>query len=126
MSGGAGSAHFPVHIEARAENGRVADASRDFPRQAAGGRYSRDGAFGVQPDAMDRAVEVLRLNQSLRDHCLSRAMPRLRALLRFQEGRPIRPPLPLQPKPARLFRVQIVFDLEVKASRETLRVRAYQ
>src|SRR6185503_14848608 len=32
---------------------------------------------------MDRAVEVLRLNQSLRDHGLSRAMPRLRALLRF-------------------------------------------
>src|SRR5262249_14217450 len=58
-AGGARRADVAVDVEPGAEDGRVADAARDLPRQAAGGGHAADLPLRVDPIAIDRAVQMM-------------------------------------------------------------------
>src|SRR4029077_4809206 len=80
-AGGAGGADLPVHVQAGAEDRRVAHAAWDFPREAAGRRHAADLPLGVDAVAVDRAPEMLAADEALADHLQRRLMPRLGAFL---------------------------------------------
>src|SRR5947209_10194378 len=67
-AGGAGGADLAIHVQAGAEDGRIAHAARDLPGEAAGRRHAADLPLGVDAVAVDRAPEVLRAEEPLARH----------------------------------------------------------
>src|SRR5215207_526109 len=117
----AGRADRAVHVQPRAEDGRVADAPRYLPRQPRGRRHAADLALRVDRVAVDRAVEVLLADEPFAHHLQPLAPPDLGALRRVEVVRGVRPALPFEPQLARVFGVQVVLDPEPHVAREGLR-----
>src|SRR5690606_20895825 len=67
-AGGTGGTDGVVDVETRTENRRIADPARNLPGEAAGGGDAADVPGGVDAVAVDRAVEVLRIDLALGDH----------------------------------------------------------
>ena len=100
--GRARGADFAVHIEPGAENRRVADAARNLPRQAAGRRDAADLAAGVDAVAVDRAVEVIGVDQPVVAPCSALdADASVSRACGIEIVRRIGPPLPFEPAAAR-------------------------
>src|SRR5919197_1067019 len=76
----AGGPDRAVNVESHAQDGRVAHAPRDLPRQAARRRHAADFALRVDAVAVDRAVEVILAYEALPDHLQALAPPDLGAL----------------------------------------------
>jgi hypothetical protein len=96
-AGGARGAHFAVEIEAGTQDRRVADAAGDLPGQAARRRDSADLALGAHAVAVDRAVDLLGIDETFGHHLPSRALRGVCALLRVEVVLGVDAALPLQP-----------------------------
>src|SRR6185295_16767694 len=83
-SGGARRADLSVGIDARAQDGGVADAAWDLERQAARGRDARQLAARAQAAAVDRAVDVLGVELSAGQHLRARSFGSLLTLRRIE------------------------------------------
>src|SRR5436853_4763268 len=82
-TGGTRGAHFAVDVKPRPEDWRVTDPPRNFPREAARRRHTANLAFGVDPIAIDRAVNVSRIDEAFGDHLAERFAAGFCALLRI-------------------------------------------
>ena len=67
-AGGARGADVAVDVEAGAEDRRIAEPARNLPGQAARRRDAADVALGVDAVAVDRAVDVVLVDEPRRDH----------------------------------------------------------
>src|SRR5205085_2529789 len=105
-AGGPRRADFVVDEEPGAEDRRVADASRQFPRAAAGGGDAAHVAARVDAVAVDRAVEMIRIDPSLGNHVQLQLAQRRLAPDRIEKARRIAAALPLQPGLARALGVE--------------------
>src|SRR5205085_11085500 len=123
-SGRACRADSAVNVEARAEYGRVADATGNLPRETARRRHAADFALRVDAVAVDRAVEVLLAKQTFLNHLQSFTSPDFGALRRVEVVRGVCAPLPFEPEFARVLCVEVVFDCESHVARERLRAVA--
>ena len=103
----------------------IPDAPRNFPSEAAGGRHATDFAPGIDAVAIDRSVDVLLVDEAFRHHLHHGAAAGVGTFLWIEIMRWVGAPLPLQPKLARLFGVEIVFNLEAEPTRESLRPGAH-
>src|SRR5205085_5815012 len=110
--GRAGCANFTIDVKACAENWRVADASWDFPRETARRSYAADFALRIYPVAIDRAIDTFTLEQTFGDHFFAHATHRFGAFVRIKIMLRVDAAFPFQPHLARMFRVQIILDLE--------------
>src|ERR1051326_4693155 len=119
-----GGADGAIDIQASAQNRRVANATGNFPGQAAGRRHPANFALHIDAVAVDRAVQILRAQQTLRDHILSCLETGGSTFFRIEIVQRIDAPLPFEPQLARMRRVQIVFDTEAHAARKFLRAFA--
>src|SRR5205085_11161156 len=80
--------------------------------------------FGVDPIAIDRSVNVLRVDQTFRYHLEQGAASGLSALLRIEVMLWVDPAFPFQPELARVLGIQVVLDFETEFAREILRAFA--
>src|SRR2546423_9587384 len=97
-TGRAGRADLAIHIQTGAEDWRTAHAPRNFPGEAARRGHATDLSLRVDPVAIDRAVEVLRVDQSFRHHFSQDFAAGFGTLLRIEVMLGIDPPFPFQPK----------------------------
>jgi hypothetical protein len=65
---GSGGADILPQVQPGPENRRVADAPGNLPRQAAGGRHAADLAARPDDVAVDRAPQMVRVDQRLARH----------------------------------------------------------
>ena len=119
-----GGADVAVDVESRAQNRRVAGAPRNLPREAARRRHAADLALRVDAVAVDRAPEVLAVDEAFAHHLDAGVVPGLRALLRAQVVQRIGAPLPLEPLLARVLIDQPFLDRDPHRAREILRALA--
>src|SRR6185295_7016402 len=73
-----------VDIQPRAEDRRIAETSRNLPRESTGRRDAADLTARVDAVAVDRAVQVLFTQFSLGQHLECDAMTSFGALLRIE------------------------------------------
>ena len=126
--GRSGGADILPHVETGAENRRIADPPGNLPRQAARGRHAADFTARTDGVAVDRAPEMVRVDQPLARHLeadrIAGVDTRRRALGPGVRAR-IHPAAPFDPEAARLRRQQIL-DERSRARRELLRARPDQ
>src|SRR5215213_8709367 len=120
-AGGPGGANLVVDVEPGAEDGRVADPSRNFPGEPARGGHAADLPLRVDAVAIDGAVEMVRIDDPLGDHLQLDPPHRLLPLDWIEVVKRVGLALPAQPGGARSFGVEIVLNLEADGPRELLR-----
>ena len=116
----AGRAHFAIDVQTRPEDGRVADAPGDLPREPAGGRHAADLAFRADPVAIDRPIDVILVDDALGNQFHHHAPRRGLPLDRIQIVHGIGGALPAKPRLARTLGVEIGLDGEAHVARECL------
>src|SRR5204862_5409761 len=123
-TGGAGRANLAVDIQPRAEDRRIADPSRNLPRQPTRRRHTADVASAVDAVAVDRAPVVFGIDEAFARHLQPGVVPGFGTLFRVEIMIGINSTLPLQPQAARSLRVEIVLDREPHVACEVLRTLA--
>ena len=102
-AGRSGGADAVPHVQPGAEDRRIADAARHLPRQPARRRHAADLAARTDGVAVDRAPEMIRVDQPFARHLVADGVADLErgAAGRRQCAR-VDAPLPLEPQRARL------------------------